>query len=155
MNLLKFLVIFVLLLCSGVVFYWGRITEYGLLVSIPHYFISIIMFGCAILLFFKKVKIWTKEEKMKSFAKTRQKGMLLFVLKFGYLYFSLPVTLINAALTTDTLRYLSFNDFIIRHVVSIIITGLLAGWFLWMYLEGEYEEYIQKANEGMEERNRD
>lgn len=153
MNLLKFLVIFVLLLFSGVVFYWGQITEYGLLVSFPHYFVSIILFGCAILLFFKKVKRWTKVEKMKNFAKTRQKGMLLFLLKYGFLYFSLPMTLINAALTTETLRYLSINDFIIKNVASLIIIGLLAGWILWMHLEGDYEEYIREANEGMEGRN--
>ncbi|MBM7621805.1 fatty acid desaturase [Bacillus tianshenii] len=145
--------IFVLLMWSGVVFYWGRTTEYGLIVSIPHYFVSIIMFWCAILLFFKKFKRWTREEKMKNFAKTRQKGMLLFVLKFGFLCFALPLTLINAALTTDTLRYLSFNNFLIKNFVSLIITGLLAGWFLWMYLEGEYEEYIRKADEGMEGKN--
>jgi amino acid transporter len=67
------------------------------------------MFGSAIILIFLKVKWWTKDDRMKKFEKIRPKGMLLFVLKYGVLYFSLPVNLIKAALETEKLRYLSFH----------------------------------------------
>jgi len=83
MNLFKTISFLLILSFSGVVLYWGLTTEYGSLVSIPHFIVAGILFGSAIILLFLKVKCLTKVDRMKSFEKIRTNGMLLFVLKFG------------------------------------------------------------------------
>ena len=120
MYLLKYILCLLILFFSGVVLYWGITTEYGWLVSIPHYIVAFIMFGCAMIVPFLKIKRWTKEDRKKNFEKIRPKGILLFVLKYGFLYFSLPVNLVMAALTTEKLRYQSFFDFLVTNVITTI-----------------------------------
>lgn len=147
MNLFKIISLLLILSFSGVVLYWGLTTEYGSLVSIPHFIVAGILFGSAIMLLFLKVKWLTKVDRMKRFEKIRTNGMLLFVLKFGFLYFSIPMNLVIAALDTEKLRYQSLSEFLIDTVILTISIGILMGWIFWLQLAGDYEEYTRESGE--------
>lgn len=147
MKLRKLVLLIVCLIFSGFVYKWGIDTKYGLLVKIPHFTVATAFLVVGLSIMFVKIKKRSKAEKMEQFGEIRKKGILSFIGKYGFLYFSLPVNAISAALQTEKLIYQSIATYLLSSMLTFVISGLLMGWILWMFQEGDYEEYLREKKE--------
>ena len=88
------------------------------------------------------------QQKTEQWEKVRLKGLGRFILKYGILKFALPSVIVTNAVLfyldhgfdIDYLKHFLTAQCILFLIFSILISGLIFGWFVWNFIEYKYRK---------------
>ncbi len=91
----------------------------------------------------RKFSFWYSEKAHQRWKKTREMGMLKFILKYGILFFGIPMWLYLSGFEyfTERNRNLSFWNLLKIYSLFIPVGGIIYGFMTWHFSERRFKRH--------------